>query len=221
MHIPDGIVPIAVVMGGYAVSGGVLHYSLRQINKLEDPQAAIPKASLLTAAFFVASWIHIPVPPTSVHLVLNGLLGVVLGYYAFPAIVIGLLFQAIMFQHGGLTTLGLNAAIMGLPALLAYQIFQLRHHIGQPNNDRLTALFGFLGGMLGQGFAVLLFYGILVITIPADIDATTEQTAITLLSLAHLPVMLLEGTLTAMLVLFLKRVKPELLGGIGEPIRVG
>ena len=66
----------------------------------------VPKASLLTAAFFVASWIHIPVPPTSVHLVLNGLVGAALGYYAFPAILIGLFFQAVMFQHGGLTTPG-------------------------------------------------------------------------------------------------------------------
>lgn len=33
----------------------------------------------MTAAFFVASLIHVPIGPTSVHLLLNGLLGVVVG----------------------------------------------------------------------------------------------------------------------------------------------
>ena len=110
-------------VAGYATAGAATWYSLRKINQREDPQAGVPAAALLTAGFFVASWIHIPIPPTSVHLVLNGLLGAVLGYYAFPAILIGLFFQAVMFQHGGLSTLGVNATIMGVPALIAYLSF--------------------------------------------------------------------------------------------------
>ncbi len=130
MHIPDGFLPPSVAIAGYAVTGGVTWYSLCQINREKNSQEKIPKASLLTAAFFLASLIHIPVPPGSIHLVLNGLMGVVLGYYAFPAILIGLFFQAVMFQHGGLSTLGVNAAIMGIPAILAYYIFGLRNRIG-------------------------------------------------------------------------------------------
>ena len=93
MHIPDGILPLGISAVGYATGGAATWYSLRKITQKKNSQASIPKASLLTAAFFVASWIHIPVPPASVHLVLNGLLGAVLGYYAFPAILIGLFFQ--------------------------------------------------------------------------------------------------------------------------------
>ena len=130
MHIPDGFLPPSVAIAGYAVTGGVTWYSVCQINREKNSQEKIPKASLLTAAFFLASLIHIPVPPGSIHLVLNGLMGVVLGYYAFPAILIGLFFQAVMFQHGGLSTLGVNAAIMGIPALLAHYIFGLRNLIG-------------------------------------------------------------------------------------------
>ncbi|MEO0563661.1 MAG: cobalt transporter CbiM, partial [Chloroflexota bacterium] len=129
MHINDGLLPIGVLAGGYAVTTAMTWYSLHRINQQPDPQAAVPKVALLTSAFFVASWVNIPVPPTSVHLVLNGLMGVVLGWYAMPAIVVGLLLQAIMFQHGGLTTLGVNAAMMGIPALIGYGIFQTRHHI--------------------------------------------------------------------------------------------
>jgi len=123
MHIPDGILPLPVTGTGYAATAATAWYSIHRIRQKEDYRQDIPKASLLTAAFFVASWIHIPIPPTSVHLVLNGLLGALLGYYAFPAILIGLFFQAVMFGHGGLTTLGINAVIMGLLSLFTVAIF--------------------------------------------------------------------------------------------------
>jgi len=212
MHIPDGILPAAVCVGGYATAGAATWYSLRKIGHEENPQQGIPKASLLTAAFFVASWIHIPVPPTSVHLVLNGLLGAVLGYYAFPAILIGLFFQAVMFQHGGLTTLGVNAAVMGLPALLSYHIFGLRHVFAKESRT-WTGVFGFLAGAGGLGISVLFSLALLVTTIPAHLHVEAERASIYALSLAHVPLMALEGVFTALVVLFLQRVKPELLEG--------
>jgi len=210
MHIPDGILPATVCAAGYATAGAATWYSLRRINQEENPQEDIPKAALLTAAFFVASWIHIPVPPTSVHLVLNGLLGAVLGYYAFPAILIGLFFQAVMFQHGGLTTLGVNATVMGVPALLAFCIFQLRTVVGKGGRVS-TGIFGFLAGAGGLGLAALMALILLITTIPAGLDAETERASIYALTLAHVPLMILEGVFTALVVLFLQRVKPEIL----------
>jgi len=215
MHIPDGILPTGVLVGGYAVTGAATWLSLRKINQQENPQAGVPKAALLTAAFFVASWIHIPLPPTCVHLVLNGLLGVALGYYAFPAILIGLFLQAIMFQHGGLTTLGVNAAMMGIPALLAYGLFQLGLRLApkDPANPRRRIVVGvaaFVAGALGLALAAFIAYVLLVTTIPATLDADVERAAITALTLAHLPLALIEGVFTVLVVEFLLRVKPEL-----------
>ncbi len=212
MHIPDGILPTAVCAGGYAAAGVATWYSLRKINRMENPRESIPKASLLTAAFLVASWVHIPIPPASVHLVLNGLLGVVLGYYAFPAILIGLFFQAVMFQHGGLTTLGVNATIMGVPALLAYFLFRLRLVFGGKSRA-VTGLFGFLGGSLAIGIGAVSVFVIILTTMPANIDAEAERASIYALTLAHIPLMILEGIFTALVALFLQRVKPELLEG--------
>ena len=138
MHISEGIIPAKICIGGYAITGLITWYSLRQINRQSNPTEGIPKAALLTAAFFVASGIHIPIPPASVHLVLNGLLGAVLGWYGFPAILVGLLFQAIMFGHGGLTTLGVNAIIMGVPALISAFIFHHRYQFGKQLNETLS-----------------------------------------------------------------------------------
>ena len=206
MHIPDGILPAAVTVAGYATAAGATALTIRNYRR-ED----IPRASLLTAAFFVASWIHIPIPPTSVHLVLNGLMGVVLGPMAFPAILIGLFFQAVIFQHGGLTSLGVNATMMGLPALLGYGIFQLRRLFGNGNRTS-TAVFAFLGGALGLGVAALIALILLVTTIPTYMDVAAERASITTLTLAHAPLMVIEGIFTALVVLFLLRVKPEMLG---------
>lgn len=210
MHIPDGMLPPQVVIAGYAVSGGVLMWSLKQIERSDRNHEQIPKASLLTAAFFVSSSLHIPIPPASVHLVLNGLLGAILGYYAFPAIIIGLFFQAVMFQHGGLSTLGINALIMGIPALLAGSIFRSQLTFGLKN--RLwTGCFGFLAGSTAVALSATLFLSTVLLTLPADIDQNLEQASLWALILAHVPLAVLEGLFTAMVVLFLDRVKPELI----------
>jgi len=214
MHIPDGILPVPVTAVGYAVTAAATWYSVRKINQRKNPRKDVPKASLLTAAFFVASWIHIPVPPASVHLVLNGLLGTILGYFAFPAILIALFFQAVMFQHGGLTTLGVNAVIMGIPAIIAHYIFRLRKLGNNEQSRGKTAIFGFLSGAAAIGVSVALFVVILLTNIPADIDIATERAAVYTMAVANLPLIGIEGIITAVLTVFLQRVRPTVLDGV-------
>lgn len=212
MHVPDGILPAPLSLAGYGLTGLTAWFCLRVINRSSDPTQGIPKAALLTAAFFSASLIHIPIPPASVHFVLNGLLGVVLGYYAFLAIMVGLFLQAVMFGHGGLTTLGINALIMGIPALIAYFAFHLRDRRPKTSNHRLiTGLLAFLAGAIGIGLAMVLFYGLILFNLPSDLNAEAERAALATLALAHLPLIGIEGVFTAIVVLFLERVKPELL----------
>jgi cobalt/nickel transport system permease protein len=210
MHVPDGFLSPQVCLIGYGITGGAIWYSLSRINRETNRQEKIPKAALLTAAFFVTSSIYIPIPPTSIHLVLNGLMGIVLGYYAFPAILVGLLFQAIIFGHGGLSTLGINGVIMGLPAILAYYIFNLRHSFAK-NNQFLTNIFAFVAGALSLGMAATMFTVLMVTTIPADIDVETEKIGIYVALVGYSIQMVIEGIFTVMLVSFLEKVKPELL----------
>lgn len=210
MHIADGFLPAMVCAAGYATTAALTWVSLRQIGRQENPHEGVPRASLLAAAFFVITWIHIPVPPTTVHLVLNGLLGVIVGYYAMPALLVALFFQAVMFQHGGLTTLGVNATMMGLPALLVHYIFQLRHTFGWYGRVP-TALLSMFAGAIAPALSLLFFFTVLITTIPTYVDAEVERAAIITLMLAHIPIILLEGIMTMLIVLFLQRVKPDLL----------
>ncbi|VEP13598.1 ABC-type Co2+ transport system, permease component [Hyella patelloides LEGE 07179] len=212
MHIPDGFVPPSICLAGYAISGGVTWYSLREIQRDRDPQSSIPKSALFTAVFFIASLIHIPAPPplTSFHLVLNGMMGTLLGYYAFLAIPIGLFFQAVMFQHGGMSTLGINAVIMGLPAIVAYYVFRLRSHLPRKQQFWTKAL-AFISGASAVLLSATLFAAIAIGTISPELNAATERTAIYLSLGSYLIQALVEGTFTVMIVSFLEKVKPELL----------
>lgn len=210
MHIPDGFIPPNICLAGYAITGGLTWYSLKQINRDRYTQANIPKASLLTAAFFVTSLIRIPIPPSSIHLILNGMMGAVLGYYGFLGILIGLFFQAVMFQHGGLSTLGVNAVIMGLPAIAAYHIFRLRDKFSG-NRQMATSILAFAAGAGALLLSATIFVVLLVTTISGDLDADTERKAIYLSLISYIIQAAIEGVFTVTLISFLNKVKPELL----------
>lgn len=213
MHIPDGILPLPVTLTGYAVSIGAVWYCTRQIKKRGDPREHIPKAALLAAAFFSVTLIQIPIPPTSVHLLLCGLMGVLLGFFAMPAILVALFFQAVMFGHGGLTTLGVNGIILGLPALSAALFFRMHDPLNGSDNAK-TAIFGFVAGSVAAALSVAVFSLFIFNTIPAHMDATAEKTAIMALIFAHIPVIIIEGVVTAFIVVFLRQSKPQLLEGL-------
>jgi cobalt/nickel transport system permease protein len=118
MHISEGVLSGPVLISGAALAAVGTAIGLK---KLDYDQIA--KAGMLSAAFFVASLIHIPIGPANAHLVLNGLVGILLGWAAFPAILVALVLQGVFFQFGGITTLGVNTIIMALPAIICYLIF--------------------------------------------------------------------------------------------------
>lgn len=124
VHISDGVLAPAWLAGGFVLAGLL---ALVGSCRLRDEEIA--KVALMTAAFFVASLLHVRVGPTSVHLLLNGLVGVVLGLRAALAIPIGLFLQAALLGHGGFSSLGVNSCILVLPALLAWQLFALVHRL--------------------------------------------------------------------------------------------
>jgi cobalt/nickel transport system permease protein len=121
VHISDGVLTWPWLTGGFA---GAVILALFGAWRIRDEE--IPRVALLTAAFFVASLIHVKVGGvTSAHLLLNGLIGAVLGWRAGLAILVGLALQFALFQHGGWSTLGINTCIMTLPALVVWQLFKV------------------------------------------------------------------------------------------------
>jgi cobalt/nickel transport system permease protein len=199
---------MSVSAAGYASAGGLAWVSIRRIGRMGRAEEQVPRAAVLSAAFFVASWVHVPLPPTSVHLVLNGLMGVMLGWFAFPAILVGLALQAVMFGHGGITTLGVNATVIGAGALAAHFLFRL---LSNPRSRRRILIAGVIGGSAGIMISASALAVLLIATLPAHLDAGAERAAIGLMVSAHIPVALIEGIMTGLVAVFILRVKPSIL----------
>ncbi|MDY6861486.1 MAG: cobalt transporter CbiM [Thermodesulfobacteriota bacterium] len=204
MHISDGVLSIPVLIGGYAAAVGIVAASTREM----DPRE-IPRVAVITSVFFVASLIHVPIGHTSVHLILNGLVGIILGPMAFVSIFLGLVMQALLFQHGGITTIGVNALMMGIPALLSYRIFNLNKKIKFKYS---ASIFGAIAG----GSSIFLSAVILAILL---FSAGSEFIRVAQLALfAHMPVIIIEGTICGFIVSFLTKVKPEILFFCAKPL---
>lgn len=202
MHISEGILSPPVLASGIALTALGTGIGLRKMDFDRIPQVAI-----LSASFFVASLVHIPIGPASIHLILNGLLGLFLGWVTFPAILVGLILQALLFQYGGITTLGVNSLNMALPALLCFFVFGSGV---KSSNNTVLALSSF---MCGFG-AVLL--GSIMLALSLYFTGEHFLTVAKLLVIANLPVMIIEGLITMFCVRFLKNVRPEILEVVYE-----
>lgn len=203
MHISDGVLTAPVLAAGAALSLGGLSLGLKKLDYDRLPQVAI-----LSAAFFVASLIYIPIGPSTAHLILNGLLGVMLGWGTFPAIFVGLTLQAILFHFGGLTTLGVNTFTMAFPGVCCYLLLG---RLARSPKPRAHMLAGFLCGSLSVLGSALL--------VGLSLASAGEEfyNVARLIVVVHLPVMLIEGIITAATVSFIMRVKPAMLGAQVSP----
>ncbi len=196
MHISDGVLPISVTIGGYVAAAALAAWSARRTHTDE-----LPKLAVVTAAFFVASLVHVPFGPTSVHLIIPGLTGALLGPAAFLSIGLGLMLQSLLFQFGGLTALGANALMMGVPALACGWFFQ-KFKGGARSRQ---VLIGGVAGAAGTALAAVILAALLA-TGGEDFFGVAK-----IALLAHVPVILIEGAVSAFTVGFLAKVKPALL----------
>jgi cobalt/nickel transport system permease protein len=196
-HIPDGVLTAPVLIGGALVSAGALAISLKRLDYERIPQAAV-----LSATFFVASLVSIPVGPSSVHLILNGLMGVVLGWAAVPAILVALVLQAVFFGYGGLVVLGVNTMNMALPALVCAALYGRRLRADDCRHP-------FLLGAFTGGTGVLLTGLMVTFSIAFSNEAFLPAARVILIT--YLPLMVAEAAVTGAAIGFVRRVSPELL----------
>ena len=208
MHLSEGVLHTPVLLAGVAFAVVGVAVGLR---RLESER--LPLTALFAAAFFVAGTIHVPVGIGSVHLILNGMAGLFLGWAVFPAFLIALLLQVLFFSFGGFAVLGVNLCVMALPAVAAHYV--LRGYL-KPGMGPMAKLFAGLGaGIIGVGGA-----GVLASLVLALDGGKHYQDLIALLLLSHLPVFILDGIISYGVISLLSKMYPSALQSIGMSLNV-
>lgn len=196
MHISEGVLSAPIL-----TSGALLSFAGTTVGLKKLDYDHVMSVAMLGSAFFVASLIHVPTGLGSVHLLLGGLMGLILGWSAFPAILVALLLQSIFFQYGGLLVLGINSVNIGWPAVFCGFVF--RPYILQNGKVQLVAAFG-------AGFCSM---GLSVISMALSLWFSDQNFFMTaaILIITYLPVMVVEGLVTMFVIRFLARVQPDIL----------
>jgi len=161
VHISDGVLTWPWLAGGFAVAACLVFAALW---RLRDDE--IPRIGVLTAAFFVTAIIRIPLPGVTIHLLLSGLIGVILGRRAALTIFVGLLLQKILTEHGGYYTIGINTCVMTIPALLSWALFHCVHPMPWIKTPIGRT------GLVGVGAMVLFLSGVYCCTLLAMTSLT-------------------------------------------------
>lgn len=192
MHIADGIVAADVAVAADAIVLIAVSLIGRKA-KADD----VPKMGLMTAALFVVSLIHFPIAGTSLHLGLFGLAGILLGVESFPVIFVALLFQALVFQHGGILSLGLNTINMGMGAFVGWIIWKA---------DKIPdAARSFAAGFLGIMTAALLM--------TLEFKVSGYGRGVFFILALYLILAAVEGILTMIIIDFFRRTGSTILQG--------
>jgi cobalt/nickel transport system permease protein len=129
VHVPDGVIPLWLLLLTFAVSILTLYVAVKRINNRFD-ERVVPYMGVLAAVIFAAQFVNFPVPPSSGHLVGTTLLAVMLGPWAAIIIMALVLFVQALYGDGGILTYGLNLFNMGVASafmgwILALGMFKL------------------------------------------------------------------------------------------------
>ncbi len=212
MHMADALVSPAVAGTMYAVSAGTAAYAVKKI-KLEDLDKKVPLMGVMGAFVFASQMINFTIPGTgsSGHLCGGMLLSAILGPHAgFLTMIAILAIQCLMFADGGLLALGCNVWNMAF-----YGCFVgggLIWHVmtgKKMTKGRITAA-SIIGCMLS------LQLGAFSVTVETMISGITELPFSVFLSVMqpiHLAIGLVEGLITAAVLVFVYEARPETLFG--------
>jgi cobalt/nickel transport system permease protein len=190
MHISDGILP-----PGMSIPADVIAVSLVYAGGRNLKPEEIPRMGIFAAALFIVSLIHFPIGGTSIHLGLYGLAGLLFGMRAIPIIFVDLLFQCLIFQHGGLLSLGMNTLTMGSGAMSGWAVWKLV----KLDNRIKSFICGFLGILIPAAAMSLVFM------------LANYGKGMAFIVTIYLPGAAIEGLLTVFIYNYFKKVKPELL----------
>ncbi len=217
LHIPDGILPVALWLSGLAIMVLALAVALVRL-KAMDAKRNIPLLGALSAVMLVA--MNLEILPLAYHINLSVIAGILLGpSLGFVAAFITNLILALI-GHGGITVLGLNTLLLGAEAVLGHTLFTL-FRVRMPIFWRtavVTVLALFLTTLLLVGIVALSGVDIETFRHVADHEPGHDHApvfSITTFAFMTLGLGLIgwiiEAAISGAVVAFIAQVKPDLL----------
>lgn len=220
MHMADAL--ISPVVGGamWAATAGLATYAAKKVQQDIDDRK-IPLMGVLGAFVFAAQMINFTIPATgsSGHLGGGLLLAILLGpYAAFLTIASVLTVQALFFADGGLLALGCNIFNLGFfPCFIAYPFIYKPLAGKQPTQGRLC-LAAILAAVIGLQLGA---FSVVLDTVFSGISNLPFSAFVILMQPIHLAIGLVEGLVTAAVILFVAKESPEILRKTAQGQRLG
>jgi cobalt/nickel transport system permease protein len=210
MHMADALVSPAVGATFWAASAGTIAYCSARVRKGLDDRK-VPLMGVLGAFIFAAQMINFTIPATgsSGHLGGGLLLAILVGpAAAYLTIASVLMVQALFFADGGLLALGCNIFNLGVfPTLIAYP-FIYKRLIGHDQRQARMVLAAIASAVIGLQLGSL---GVVLQTVTSGVSALPLGTFLLLMQPIHLAIGVVEGVVTALVVSFICRTRPEIL----------
>jgi cobalt/nickel transport system permease protein len=210
MHMADALISPAVGGTLWAATAGLIGYSSRKVKQDMDDRR-IPLMGVLGAFIFAAQMINFTIPGTgsSGHLGGGMILAILLGPAAgFLTLASVLTVQALFFADGGLLSLGCNIFNLGFfPCFVAYPLVYKPIVRGRGNQRRIV-IGAVLSAVLGLQLGAL---GVVFETFLSRISDLPFATFLLLMQPIHLAIGIVEGLVTAAIVVFVCRARPEIL----------
>lgn len=211
MHMADALLSPAVGCVMYAASAGATAYAVQKIKKNELGEKKLPMMAVSGAFVFAAQMINftIPVTGSSGHIgggvLLAGLLG---GEPALLTILAVLVIQCLFFADGGLLALGANVFNMGvIPCMMVYPIL-FRTILRHKRDNKHIAIASILSAVIGLQLGA---FGVVLETTASGITELPFSTFVLLMQPIHLAIGLVEGIVTAAVLIFVHQMRPEIL----------
>jgi cobalt/nickel transport system permease protein len=220
MHMADALISPAVGGTMWAASAGLIGYCSKKIREDMD-ERKIPLMGVVGAFIFAAQMINFTIPGTgsSGHLGGGMILAILLGpHAAFLTMASVLTVQALFFADGGLLALGSNIFNLGVfPCFIAYPLIY-KKIVADKFGEGRVLLGATVSAVLGLQLGAL---GVVLQTILSGVAELPFGTFVLLMQPIHLAIGIVEGLATTAVIIFVWRVRPEIIKAAIESTPIG
>ncbi|MFW9865700.1 MAG: energy-coupling factor ABC transporter permease [Candidatus Thorarchaeota archaeon] len=214
MHLPDGLLdPFTIIILWIVVILVIIfgYFKMGKVFEKEDSEKLIPYIGVLAATIFAFQFVNYPVPGgTSGHLIGGTLVAVILGPWASIIVIFLVLVVQSLFGDGGILALGANAFNMGIIGgivgfYIVVFVVKILNKTALKKELKVS-----IATAIGSYIAIVLASLFCAIELSIA-GAVPIEISIPAMVYWHLLIGIGEAIISAMIVFYIYKVKPELI----------